>query len=308
MAQALAKQRRPRTLRQQETTAGLIFVMPWLIGLLVFTAYPVIGTLYLSFTQYSIADSPKWIGLDNYRQIFTNDPAFWPAVKNSAIYAGMSVPLKLIFALALALLMNMGARGIGIYRVIYYLPALVPPVAASIAFNLMFSDANGPINEILSWIGITGPDWIRDPSWSKPMLVILSMWPLGVETLVFLAGLKEIPQDLLDAASTDGASRFRRLTSITIPLLTPMILFNLVIGVIGSFQVFTQAIVIGGMTGNPLGSTMMIMVLIYQNAFRYFAMGYAAALSVLLFIAVVVLTLAVFRSAKFWVHYEGERV
>lgn len=307
MARALA-QRRPRTLREQETIAGLLFVLPWLIGLLVFTAYPVIGTFYLSFTQYSIADSPKWIGLDNYRQAFSHDPAFWPAVKNSAIYAVMSVPLKLIFALALALLMNMGARGIGVYRVIYYLPALVPPVAASIAFNLMFSDANGPVNEILSWIGITGPDWIRDPSWSKPMLVILSMWPLGVETLVFLAGLKEIPQDLLDAASTDGASRFRRLTSITIPLLTPMILFNLVIGVIGSFQVFTQAIVIGGMTGNPLGSTMMIMVLIYQNAFRYFAMGYAAALSVLLFLAVVLLTLVVFRSAKFWVHYEGERV
>jgi multiple sugar transport system permease protein len=307
MARALAQRRRPRSLREQESLAGLLFVLPWLIGLLVFTAYPVIGTFYLSFTQYSIADSPKWIGLDNYRQAFSHDPAFWPAVRNSAIYAGMSVPLKLIFALALALLMNMGARGIGVYRVIFYLPALVPPVAASIAFNLMFSDANGPVNEILSWIGITGPDWIRDPSWSKPMLVLLSMWPLGVETLVFLAGLKEIPQDLLDAAATDGASRFRRLTSVTIPLLTPMILFNLVIGVIGSFQVFTQAIVIGGMTGNPLGSTMMIMVLIYQNAFRYFAMGYAAALSVLLFLAVVLLTLVVFRSARFWVHYEGER-
>ena len=307
MAIAIQQPKRRDTLRQREARAGLLFVLPWIIGLLAFTAYPVIGTLYLSFTKYSIAESPQWIGLENYRRIFTADPDFWPAVRNSAIFAAISVPMKLFFALALALLMNLGARAIGLYRVVSSRPALVPPVAASIAFILMFTPGIGPVNEMLGFFGISGPDWIRDPAWSKPMIIILSLWPLGVETLVFLAGLKEIPQDLLDAAEIDGATRWRRLVGVVIPLLTPMILFNLVIGIIGSFQVFTQALVIGGINGDPLGSTLMLMVLIYRNAFRYFAMGYAAALSVVLFAAVVVLTLVVFRSARVWVHYEGGR-
>ena len=307
MATAIHQPKKRDTLRQREARAGLLFVLPWIIGLLIFTGYPVIGTLYLSLTQYSIAEPPKWVGLDNFRTIFTNDPDFWPAVKNTAFYAIVSVPLKLMLALALALLMNMGARAIGAYRVIYYLPALVPPVAASIAFILMFTPGIGPINELLGVFGITGPDWIRDPDWSIYTLIILSLWPLGVETLVFLAGLKESPQDVLDAAEVDGATKWRRLIGITIPLLSPMILFNLVIGIISSFQVFTQALVIGGINGDPLGSTLMLMVLIYRNAFRYFAMGYAAALSVILFAAVMLLTLVVFRTARVWVHYEGGR-
>jgi multiple sugar transport system permease protein len=205
----------------------------------------------------------------------------------------------------LALVLNLGVRGISAYRVIFYLPALVPPVAATIIFMLMFNLDTGPINVGLRSVGLSPPDWLRDPNWAKPALIILGLWPLGIEVLVFLAGLKEIPQDLLDAAAIDGAGRWRRLVGITIPLLTPVILFNLVIGVIYSFQVFTPALIIGDTTGEPLESTLMYMVLIYRNAFRYFSMGYAAAQSIVLFAAVAVLTLLIFRSARAWVHYEG---
>lgn len=292
-------------LRRREARAGLLFVLPWIVFLVVFTAYPVLATFYLAFTEYSVVDSPKWIGTQNFETMFTADPAFWTAVRNSAIYAVISVPLKLALALGLALILNLGVRGISIYRLLYYLPALVPPVAATIIFTLMFTPGAGPINVFLETIGIQAPLWLRDPTWSKSVLIMLNLWPLGVETLVFLAGLKEIPQDYLDAASLDGAGHWQRFRSITLPLLSPVMLFNLVIGVIYSFQVFTQALVIGGTTGEPLESTLMFMVLIYRSAFRYFSMGYAAALSVVLLLAVMALTLLIFRTTRYWVHYEG---
>ncbi len=299
--------RRPVTspLRRQETRAGLLFILPWIISLLVFTAYPTIATFYLSFTDYNILQPPSWIGLDNYSTMFQEDPAFWTAVRNSAVYSLVSVPLKLVVAFGLALLLNMGVRGIGIYRTIFYLPTLVPPIAASIIFILLFSPGGGPINTIFASVGLRAPDWLNDPNWALPALMILGIWPLGVETLAFLAGLKEIPQDLLDAAAVDGAEGWQRLRHVIIPLISPVILFNLVIGVIYSFQVFTQALVIGGPTGEPLESTLMFLVLIYTNAFRYFSMGYAAALSVVLFAAVLLLTLLIFRTSRSWVHYEG---
>ncbi len=299
--------RRPAVspLRRQETRAGLIFILPWLIALVVFTAYPVVATFYLSFTQYNIVQPPTFIGLDNYRTMFFEDPRFWQAVRNSAVYSIVSVPLKLVVAFGLALLLNMGVRGIGLYRTVFYLPALVPPVAATMIFILLFSPAGGPIATVFEWVGLRAPNWFNDPSWSKPALIILGIWPLGVETLAFLAGLKEIPQDLLDAAAVDGAHGWQRLRHVVLPLISPVILFNLVIGVIYSFQVFTQALIVGGNDGGPLGSTLMFVVLIYSNAFRYFSMGYAAALSVVLFAAVLLLTLLIFRTARGWVHYEG---
>jgi multiple sugar transport system permease protein len=299
--------RRPAAspLRRQETRAGLLFILPWLIALLVFSAYPVLATFYLSFTDYNILQPPSWIGLDNYQKIFADDTAFWTAARNSAVYALISVPLKIVIAFGLAMLLNMGVRGIGVYRTVFYLPTLVPPIAATIVFILLFSPVGGPINTILSWVGISAPDWFNDPNWAMPALIVLGIWPLGVETLAFLAGLKEIPQDLLDAASIDGAVGWQRLRHVILPLISPVILFNLVIGVIYSFQVFTQALVIGGQNGSPLESTLMFLVLIYRNAFRYFAMGYAAALSVILFVVVLLLTLLIFRTARSWVHYEG---
>ena len=292
-------------LERREARAGLLFVLPWLVALLVFTAYPIVGTLGLSFTDYNIIEAPSWVGGDNYRRMFTEDPDFWTAVGNSTYYAAISVPLRLVLALGLALVLNRGLRGIGFFQAVFYLPALVPPVAATIVFMLMFNLDTGPVNVLLRAFGLAPPDWLRDPAWSKPALILLSLWPLGVEVLVFLAGLKEIPQDLLDAASIDGASTWRRFIGVTVPLLSPMILFNLVIGIIYSFQVFAQALVIGETTGQPLQSTLMFMVLIYRNAFRYFSMGYASAQAMVLFAAVALLTLLIFRSSRRWVHYGG---
>jgi multiple sugar transport system permease protein len=297
---------RSRGGRRRETWAGWLFALPWLISLVVFTAYPVLGTLALSFTDYAVVDAPHWVGLDNYEAMLTTDPAFWTAVENSAFYAAVSVPLKLVLALALALLLDRTVAGIGFYRLLFYLPALVPPVAGTIVFMLLLTPNAGPVNVLLGMVGIGAPDWLKDPDAAIWALILLSLWPLGIETLVFLAGLKEIPQEILDAASIDGARRWRRLLRITLPMLSPVILFNLVIGVIGSFQVFTQALVIGGTTGRPQDSTLMFLVLIYRTAFRYFNMGYAAALSVFLFLVVLVLTLLIFRSSRSWVHYAEE--
>jgi multiple sugar transport system permease protein len=306
MALALPQRnRRSSSFDRRQTRAGLLFILPWLVSLIVFTAYPVFGTLGLAFTEYNIIKPPEFVGFDNFQQMFFEDSSFWIAVRNTFIYAGFAVVLRLIFSLALAVVLNMGVRGISVYRVIFYLPALVPPVVAAIVFLLLFNYTNGPINAFIAALGLSPPDWLRDPAWSKPALIILGLWPLGIEVLVFLAGLKEIPQDLLDAAATDGAGPWRRFFSITLPLLTPVILFNLVTGVIYSFQVFAQALVIGDTTGSPLESTLMYMVLVYRNAFRYFSMGYAAAQALLLFIVVALLTLLVFRTSKRWVYYEG---
>ena len=296
---------RASAMRRREARAGLLFVLPWLISLLIFTAYPVIAASYFSFTDYNIVQAPRWIGLENYRRMFTSDPAFWISVRNSGYFALISVPLQLIVSLGLALILNMETRGIGVYRTLFYLPALAPPVAGTIVFILMFDPSNGLINAVLERLGLPTPGWFTDPDWSKPALIILSLWGLGAQSLIFLAGLKEIPQSLLEAAAIDGASPVQKFRHVTIPLLTPVILFNLVMGVIGSFQVFTQAMVIGGTTGKPLESTLMFMVHIYRNAFRYFSMGYASALAMVLFLAVLVVTLVIFRTANAWVYYDG---
>jgi multiple sugar transport system permease protein len=292
-------------LRRREAIAGLLFVLPWIISLLVFTAYPVLAAIYFSFTEYNILEPPRWVGLANYQKIFTNDPAFWLSVGNTAYYSFISVPLRLALGLALALILNIQTRGIGIYRTLFYLPALVPPVVSAIIF-LVLLNPNGLVNSLLESIGLAGPRWFTNPAWSKPALILLSLWPVGIETLIFLAGLKEVPESLLDAAAIDGAGPWQRFWNVTFPLITPVILFNLVMGVIYSFQVFDQAMVLGGTSGDPLESTLVLMVHIYRNAFRYFAMGYASALGVVLILAILALTLVIFRSARVWVFYAAE--
>lgn len=298
------RRRRMTPLRWREARTGYLFVLPWILGLLIFYAYPVFTTIYFSFTDYNILESPKWVGLENYDRALNLDPAFWTSVKNSAYYAIFSVPLRLFFALGIALILNMSAKGIGIYRTLFYLPTLVPPVVSTIVFILLFDARNGIVNIILEALHLPTPAWLLDPDWSKPTMVIMSLWSIGIETLIFLAGLKEIPQDLIDAAKVDGAGRWSRFRHIVVPLLSPVILFNLVIGVIYAFQVFAQALVVGGALGEPVESTLMYMLVIYSNAFRYFAMGYASALAVLLFLAILVVTFVIFRSARVWVYYE----
>lgn len=302
----IGRRERMGPLARHEARAGLLFVLPWIVGLLIFTAYPVIYSFYLSFTDYNIIQAPHWIGLENYRTMFTVDPLFWTAVKNSAYFAVISVPLRLVIAFLLALLLAIDTRFMGAYRTVFYLPALVPPVAGTIIFMLMFDPRAGLINRMLGLFGIAPIAWLLDPQWSKPAIIILSLWTLGADSLIFLAGLKDVPADVMDAAAIDGAGPMRRLFSITLPLITPVILFNLVMGIIGSFQIFAQALIIGGTNGKPLDSTLMYMVLLYKNAFRYFAMGYASAMAVVLFVAVLALTLVIFRTARYWVYYEGE--
>ena len=292
--------------QRSEAIAGFAFVMPWILSLMVFTTYPVLASFYYSFTQYSIIEPPKWIGIDNYVKMFTVDSAFPIAVYNSAYYSFLAVPLGLISSLGMALLLNMRVRFIDLYRTMFYLASLTPPVAGTIIFLVMFEPRNGLINGILAYFGVKGPAWFIDPNWAKPGLVLLSLWGVGASSLIFLAGLKDIPGELLEAAAIDGASSWQRFWVITIPLLTPVILYNLVTGLITSFQVFTAAFVIGGTTGKPQESLLMYFVHLYRNAFRYFNMGYASAMAVILFIVVLIITLLVFRSAKIWVFYESE--
>ncbi len=293
-------------LQKREALAGWAFVLPWVISLLVFTAYPILATFYLSFTDYNILNPPIWNGWDNYTTMFYGDPAFWTSVKNSAYYALISVPVGLVFSLVLALILNMRAKGIGVYRTLFYLPSIVPPVASTIVFLILFEPKAGLVNTLLEAVGIPGPAWFADPAWAKPGLVIMSLWGVGASTLIFLAGLQDIPRTLLEAAEIDGAGPLQKFRFVTLPLLTPVILFNLVMGVISSFQVFTQAMVIGGTTGKPLESTLMLMVHIYRSAFRYFKMGYASALSVILFIAIFAVTTLIFRTSRGWVFYDTE--
>lgn len=293
-------------LRRHEARAGLLFVFPWILSLLLFTAYPILASIYLSFTDYNIIQPPQWTGLENYYTILTNDPVFWKGVTNTGYYSLVSIPLGLVISLMLAILLNMKVKGIGVYRTLFYLPALVPPVVATIVFVLMFNPDQGLVNTILGVMGLPTPGWFTDPNWAKFTLIIMNLWGIGPGTLIFLAGLKGIPQSLLDAAALDGANKWQQFRYITLPLLSPVILFNLVMGVNASFQVFTQALVIGGTTGQPLESTLMYMIHLYQNAFAYFKMGYASALAVILFIAILGMTLAIFWSARYWVHYTDD--
>jgi multiple sugar transport system permease protein len=295
----------PSPLRRREAIAGYLFVLPWLISLLAFTTYPILAAFYLSFSDYNIIQPPQWVGLANFERMFNSDPSFAIGIGNSAYYSLLAVPIGLISSLMVALLLNSRVRGIGAYRTLYYLPSLTPSVASTIVFLLLFSPDAGPINSILNLFGIPTPIWFQDPYLAKPTLIILSLWGLGSSALIFLAGLKNISQACLEAAAIDGAGALQRFWYVTLPLLSPVILFNLVMGVIYSFQVFTQAFIIGGTDGSPLQSTLFYMIVIYRNAFRYLAMGYASALALLLFVAVLVVTLLIFRVSGRLVYYEG---
>lgn len=294
---------RPRPLGRREALAGFLFVSPWLFALLVFHVYPIVAATYLSLSEYSVFTPPEFVGTENYVKLL-DDPTVWRAAGNSLFYALLSVPIGLAASLVLALLLNRPVRGIGIHRTFFYMPAVVPPVAGTIVFLLLLEPRAGPLNTAIETVGIDGPAWFQDPAFAKWGLIILSLWGVGAGTLIFLAGLQEIPESLLEAASIDGAGAWRRFRHVTFPLLTPVILFNLVIGVIYSFQVFDAAMIVGGTSGVPAGSTLMYMVHIYRTAFGYFDMGYASAQAMVLFLVIVAVTGAIFGTTRRWV-YEG---
>ena len=296
--------RRNRKAQRGEARAGVLFALPWIIGMTVFVAIPLVLTFYIAQTKFQIIGAPKWVGMQNYEALWS-DPAFWKSAQNTLIFAAISVPVKLIIALGLALLLNRATALSGFYRTVFYLPFLMPAVAGSVVFMLLLTPNAGPVNIALEAMGLNPPDWLLDPKAALWTLILLSLWPLGVETLVFLGGLQNIPKDVSEAADLDSPKRWHKLVWITLPLITPMVLFNLMIGIIYSFQVFTQAIVIGGTTGTPAEATLMYMVVLYRAAFRYFNMGLAAAMATVLFVVVLILTLLIFKTARSWVHYEG---
>jgi len=293
-------------INRRKAFTGLLFTLPWIISMLVLVIYPVLNTIYLSFTEYSVLTPPEWVGLANYEEIFTKDLSMKPAVYNSLYYALLSVPIGLFLSLLLALLLNLRSVSINVYRTLFYLPSLVPPVAATLTFVVMLDPRAGLINTVIRFFGLPGPAWFDDPLWSKPAMIIMSLWGIGYLTLIFLAGLQDVPVSLLEAAEIDGANIWQKFWHITIPMISNVILFNLVMNVIWSFQVFTQALVIGGTTGSPLESTLMVMVLIYRNAFRYFKMGYASAIAFLMFLVIMGITLLIFRTSDAWVYSEED--
>jgi multiple sugar transport system permease protein len=295
--------RRGLTLSQREAIWGYAFILPWLIGLVWFSLGPIGGVVYFSFTEYSVLEPPRWIGLRNYERIFTRDPLFWTSLGNTVFYVGLQVPLLIAFGFSLALLLNQKVRGIALYRAAFYLPTIVPAVANAVIWVWLFNPELSVFRLVLEPLGLASPLWLQSETWSKPALVIVGLWAtLGTTMLIFLAGLQSIPDQLYEAADIDGASRFRKLLNVTLPLMTPTIFFNLVIGIINSFQVFVYAFIMT--KGGPLNSSLMYVLYIYRQAFEFFEMGYASALAFILFALVLVLTALVFWSSRRWVYYD----
>ena len=283
---------------------GLIFCSPAIFGLLVFTLYPVLMSLYYSFTSKTMVGDAGFVGWSNFRDLFT-DSVFWDSLWNTAYIVVASVPLGIIIALVLALLLNLRVTGQSIYRVIFYLPAMVPVVASAVVWAYVFNPKYGVMNNLLGRAGIEGPGWLSDPAWSKPALIIMGVWAAGNLMVILLAGLQDVPQDLYDQAKVDGASTGSRFRHVTLPFLSPHLLFALVTGLIAGFQYFTPVYVLSGGTGGPAGSTMVSSLYLYQSAFTFFKMGYASAIAWILFLITAVAAIITFRFVGRRVYYGG---
>ena len=293
---------RSRRRRLPRGMIGYVFIAPWLLAFLAFEALPILSGLYHSFTDWTATGkAANWVGLSNYSEALTRDPLFWKAVTNTLYYIGVSVPLGIVVAFALALLLNAKIRGRDVYRTIYYLPSVVPTVAAVIVWTFIFETRRGILNFLLELVGLPPIRWLSDPNWAMPALIIMSLWGLGASMVIFLAGIQGIPQELYEAAEVDGASAWHKLWRLTVPLMTPTIFFNLVMNLVAAFQAFNNAFIMTN--GGPNNATLLYMLHLYNNAFHYFRMGYASAMAVMLFIVVFGVTLLVYRSSKRWVYY-----
>lgn len=293
-----------RSGHRKEALQFYMAIAPWLMGFILFTAGPMLISLWTSFTDWDLLTDPQWVGLENYRSLAT-DPTFIQSIKVTLAYTAAYVPLDLVGGLLLALLVRPRLRGIGIYRTIFYLPTVFSGVAFVVVWLWMLNPNGGLINLVLRWFGIEGPRWLLDPKYALWSLVMMSFWGWGRSMALYLGGMQSIPGELYEAAAMDGAGNFRQFFKITLPLLSPIIFFNLVLSIISTFQSFTSAFV--ATNGGPLDSTLFLVLYIYRQAFEYFHMGYAAALAWVLFAIILVLTLVLLRSQKFWVFYLGER-
>jgi multiple sugar transport system permease protein len=291
------------TLEQVNRRNGLLFCAPWLLGLTVFLAYPLCAAFYYSLCDYSVLLPPVFVGFDNYVDLL-KDPLFWKSLYNTAYYALGSVVLGLFVSLGLALLLNSKVKGLGLYRTVFFLPSLMPVVASSILWLWMYNGQSGVINTCLRAIGISGPAWLADPAWAKPAIVIMAVWGAGNAMVVYLAGLQDVPTSLYEAALIDGAGFFQRLVNVTIPMISPVIYFNVVLSIIAGFQAFTQAFIMTGGAGAPARSTLFYVLNLYNVGFQDLRMGYASAMAWVLFVVILVLTFGATRLSKRWVTYD----
>ncbi|MGN7453914.1 carbohydrate ABC transporter permease [Paenibacillus pasadenensis] len=299
------KRRLTRAERKEEL-AFYALTGPWLIGLAVFFAVPMAVSLGISLTRWDMLTPAEFVGLRNYTQAFTGDPLFWQSLKVTTLYALFSVPLGLVFSLLLSLLLNQAVRGMRLFRTIFYLPSVVSGVSVMVLWMWIFNPQIGLINMVLGAFGIEGPGWIFDPDWALPSMVIMSLWSsVGGSVIIWLAGLKGIPSTLYEAAELDGAGPLQKFWCVTVPMLTPTIFFNLVMGIIGAMQAFGEAYVMT--KGGPMNSTLFFNFYLFDHAFQNFRMGYASALAWVLFVLILGLTALVVRSSAAWVYYEGER-
>lgn len=287
-------------IRQMNTFYGYLFAMPWMLGFLLFTATPIIQAIQYSLMDYNILQTPKWIGINNYVNIMS-DKTFYLALYNTFYYVIFSVPLGIVIGLMLAMLLNNDIKGVAFYRTLYYLPSIVPLVAASVMWVYIFRPNNGLLTLFVKFFGVRSPVWLADPDWAKPSLIIVSLWSAGGGLIIYLAGLKNIPRSYYESAELDGANAVSKFFHITIPLLTPTLLFQLIMGLIGAFQVFTQAFIITA--GGPNQATYFYAFYIFDNAFKYWKMGYASALAWVLFVIIMTLTALNMYFSKKWVHY-----
>jgi multiple sugar transport system permease protein len=300
---ARARKRGGGAMQREEEVGFYLFVSPWLLGFLIFTLGPMIASLIISFMKYDVLSAPQFIGIENYRIMFTTDGLFWQALKVTLVYTIGSVPLGMVAALTVAILMNQPIRGIYVFRTVYYLPSLITGVPSALLWMWVFNPSVGILNYFLSLIGIKGPLWLFSEVWVIPSLVLMSLWGIGGSMIIYLASLQSVPQHLHEAAEIDGAGIMQRFWNVTIPMISPVIFFNLVMSIIGSFQVFTSAYVMTA--GGPANASLFYVLHLYRNAFSYFKMGYASALAWVLFAVIMFFSLLVVRSSPAWVYYEG---
>ena len=298
--------------KRRSLVTGLLFISPWILGFLLFNVYPMVKSLVMSFTEWHLRMPSVWIGLTNYAELL-HDRRFWTSLSNTTYMVLFAVPLNLFCAFLFAVLLNLKIRGQSFYRVIYYLPSIVPVVASSMLWMWIFNTNNGILNAFLGYLGIKGPSWLTDPAWAKPALMIMGLWGIGNTVIIYLSGIQDVPVSLLEAAEIDGANWFQRLWYITIPMVSPITLFNLIIGVIDMFQYFTQAYIFASVQagsnaqrlGAPLDSTLFYSVYLYDR-FQTLRLGYAAAMAWILFIIILICTLLLMRSSQRWTYYEAE--
>ena len=294
-----------KTNRQREALYGWLFAMPAIIGMVAFDIGPMAASVLIAFTEWNGVTPPQWVGLANYEEILFRDDLFLLSLRITTVFAFVSIPLNLVTGFLLALLLNQKVRGQALMRTLYYLPSIVPLVAVAALWRWIFLRRFGLLDIGLAMVGIQAPNWLGDPNWVLPAFIVMGLWGVGGGMLINLAGLQAIPTDLYDSASIDGANAFQRLLNVTIPMMTPLILFNLVMGIIGGLQVFVVAFVMT--QGGPNNASLFYMLHLYHTAFEYFRLGYGSALALILFLYIVILSALVFRSSTAWVYYEGSR-